>query len=306
MTPDPNMAPRCQRWQDRRPSWRRPADGGFDPAAFTVEPVPAETVAAPFVERHHYSGSFPAARLAFGLLTDRPELAGPAPTEHAGQLLAGVAVLSVPMSESVLTNVFPDLAPYAESLELGRFVLVDACPANSETWFRARADQLAADVGVRGVVAFSDPVPRVREVVDLDPGTGAVTVRREQVLPGHWGCIYQAGNAVFLGRSTPRTLVWLPRQGRVLSARTLQKIRRQESGSEAAERALTQMGARPRRAGEQPGAWLAQALDEVGATRVRHPGNLRYAWPVGPRSGRRRARIALPSGPYPKPSAVVA
>jgi len=51
-----------------------------------------------------------------------------APGRHVGAL-----VLSVPVRESVLTGVLPDLEPYRESAELGRLVLLDAVPANGET-----------------------------------------------------------------------------------------------------------------------------------------------------------------------------
>ncbi|CAM5537621.1 Mom family adenine methylcarbamoylation protein [Leifsonia shinshuensis] len=120
-----------QRWELGRASWRRPSDGGFSPASFSVVPL-AETVARGFVERHHYSGSFPAARLSFGLLTDDERLAVDGSTVD-GRALVGVAVLSVPMRAAVLSNVFPDLEPFAESLELGRLVLTDT-PANAESW----------------------------------------------------------------------------------------------------------------------------------------------------------------------------
>ena len=42
------------------------------------------------------------------------------------------------MQRRVLTAVFPDLEPYAESLELIRFVLAESVPANGESWFLAR------------------------------------------------------------------------------------------------------------------------------------------------------------------------
>ena len=44
---------------------------------------------------------------------------------------------------------------------------------------------------------FSDPLPRTR-------ADGTV------VMPGHLGTIYQAANAVYTGRGTPRTLTLLP------------------------------------------------------------------------------------------------
>jgi hypothetical protein len=90
------------------------------------------------------------------------------------------------------------------------------------------------------------------------------------VHPGHIGAIYQGKGAAYLGRGTPRTLILLP-TGQVFSARMAQKIRAQERGHEAAERKLVALGARPRRAGEQPADWLSQALEDAGARRLRHP-----------------------------------
>jgi hypothetical protein len=254
-----------------------------------------ETVARGFVERHHYSGSFPAARLSFGLLTDDERLAVDG-TVVDGRGLAGVAVLSVPMRAAVLTNVFPDLAPFAESLELGRLVLTDT-PANTESWFLSRVFELASERGIRGIVSFSDPMARSRTVLGADG-----TPRRETYMPGHVGVCYQATNALALGRSTGRTLTYLPRHGVVLSDRMLQKIRAQESGADSAERRLIGYGARPRRAGENPSSWLRRALDDMAVSKIRHPGNFRYAWPLGSPSDRRRARIGLERTPYPKPA----
>jgi len=110
----------CQRWRPGGiPSWRRPEDGGFNPARYGAAPV-SEAVAKAFVTGLHYSRTYPAARHRYGMF----DLAGPTPA------LVGVAVLSVPASRPVLTSVFPRLEPYAESLELGRFVLRDEVPAN--------------------------------------------------------------------------------------------------------------------------------------------------------------------------------
>lgn len=278
----------CQRWTDRRPAWQHPHAARFDPARFDVVPLP-ETVARPFVERHHYAASWPVTRLAYGLVTADP-LPGTVP--HDNGHLAGVAALSVPMSRPVLTNVFPTLEPYTESLELGRFVLVDAVPANGESWLLARVFTLAAADGVRGLVSFSDPMPRTRRLP-----SGAV----ETVTPGHVGLIYQATNAVALGRSTPRTLTYLPSRGLVLSDRSLSKLRNGEPGGDAVERRMVGMGASPRPSGTSPARWLPTALDDLGATRVRHPGNYRYAWPLGTRSQRRATPPQGPRTPYPKP-----
>lgn len=192
----------CQRWDKGRPSWRHPSEGGFDPRLYSVALIPEATARA-FVEAEHYAGSFPAARFSVGLLTrdDRYPING---AIVDGQALIGVATYSTPMTERVLTQVFPDLVPYEESIELGRFVLTDT-PANTESWFIRRAAQIAADAGIRGVVSFADPLPRHRRVLEVDDD-GHASERIEIITPGHCGQIYQASNAIACGRSTPRTL----------------------------------------------------------------------------------------------------
>ncbi|MFK3672454.1 hypothetical protein ACI2IX_19985 [Leifsonia aquatica] len=210
-------------------------------------------------------------------------------------MLVGVAVLSVPMRDAVLSNVFPDLEPNTQTLELGRLVLTDT-PANAESWFLRRVFEHATAAGIRGIVSFSDPMPRSRTVVDVDGRD-----RVEQFMPGHVGICYQATNALALGRSTRRTLTYLARHGLVLPDRTLQKIRAGETGADAAERRLVALGADARRPGESPATWLRDVLDQLRATRVRHPGNYRYAWALGTPAERRRTRVGLPRTAYPKP-----
>jgi hypothetical protein len=283
-----------QRWANGTHSWRRPSDGGFDQNRFEAVPLP-ESVARRFVERHHYAGSFPAARFSYGLTTDDDRLAIDG-TLVEGRALVGVAVLSVPMSSKALTKVFPDLEPNQETLELGRLVLTDT-PANAESWFLRRVFDDATSRGLRGVVSFSDPMPRRRTVIDEHGDETVLTVT-----PGHAGVVYQSLNALALGRSTARTLTYLPRYGTVLSDRMLQKIRAGESGSDSAERRLVTLGARPRRAGEDAREWLRSALDDLAVTKVSHPGNFRYAWPLGTPAQRRRTRIGMDRTPYPKPA----
>lgn len=259
----------AQRWRHRLHSWQ-PVEGRFDPRRFDVGVIADDRTAAGFVQAHHYSGSYPAARLRYGL--------------YEGADLVGVAVLSVPAQKRVLTSVFPDLEPYREALELGRFVLLDGVKANAETWFLARVWEFAAREGVRGVVSFSDPAPR-------RAADGRI------VFPGHWGTIYQAANALHLGRGRARRLALLP-DGTVLNSRTLQKIRSGEKGWRYAEALLVAHGARPRTCAADRADWLAVALREVGVREFDHPGNIRYAFRVGPR--RRLVRVGLPSLPYPK------
>jgi len=189
--------------------------------------------------------------------------------------------------------VFPELVPYTESLELGRFVLEGQplrsttqpaapsgrAPGNSETWFLRECLRYLAGDGIAGVVSFADPVPRV--------------VADRTMFPGHVGTIYQASNAVLTGRSTPRYVTVLP-DGTSVSDRALQKVRAQEVGHAYVERRLLALGARPLRAGMNPARWLPDALDDVHAVRLRHRGCLRYAM-LTSRAARRQVRLRLPN-----------
>jgi hypothetical protein len=251
-----------QRWCDRSSSFRSDVIRTSD---FDVAEIPDDATARRFVLQHHYSGSYPAARFRFGLY------------QH-GQL-AGVAVFSHPCSDRVLTTVFPGDARL--SVELGRFVLLDQVAGNGETWFLARCFDLLRDLDITGVVSFSDPVARV-------------TAAGDSIFAGHIGTIYQAHNAVYLGRGTARSLRLLP-DGRTFSARTMQKVRAMDRGWRYAVADLEQAGAARLQPGEDPRVWLAVALATT-TRNVRHPGNHKYAW------GLQRAtrRICLPRLAYPK------
>lgn len=255
----------CQRWLFRRDRYR-PAGEVIDTRAFDVAPIAGDTEPKAFVEAHHYSGSYPAARARFGLY-------------RAAQLV-GVAVFSHPANAKVLTSVFP--GDPMDSAELGRFVLLDDVPGNGETWFLARCFEHLRRDGLRGVVSFSDPHPRT-------------AVDGRIVFPGHIGTIYQAHNGRYTGRGTARTLHLLP-DGAVLNGRTLQKIRSGERGWRYSAAVLQRFGA-----GEAPAAdgdrrdWLRLWLPRLTRTAT-HPGNHRYAWPL-----QSRVSVALPTLPYPKP-----
>ena len=273
----PTAAPWCQRWQNRRHSFRHTSAGGFDPRHFQLEPL-AVRKAKEFVLRHHYSGSFPSAKKTFGLYN----------ISEGEPRLSGVAVFGLSVSRAVLERALPDLEPSVASLECSRFVLLDECPANTESWFLARCfDELLA-ANVRGVVSFADPVPRITTTGDL-------------VAVGHVGTIYQASNAAYTGRATARTIKLLP-DGTVLNDRAAQKVRKQEQGHEYVEAKLMSLGAPVPRAGCNPALWLRDALHAVGARNVRHRGAHRYVFRLG-KNQRERDRIALgypEIKPYPK------
>lgn len=260
----------------------RTRDGGFDPARYEVERLDGDAIAKAYCLTHHYSGTYPAAQHRYGLYLTAAE-----------RDLVGVAVFSVPASLSVITRAFPDL-DYTSACELGRLVLegpphqgTGRAPANAESWFVARCLADLAGRGVRGVIAFSDPVPRR-------------TADGRTVLPGHTGVVYTALNMTYTGRGTARYLTVLP-DGRSISDRALQKVRARERGHEYVERRLIGLGAAVPRAGQDPADWLVQALEDVSARRIRHRGNHRYVTTLGQtRRDRAGVRVALPALPAPR------
>jgi hypothetical protein len=251
----------AQRWKLRRDSYR-PARETIRTIEYEIDEMRDDGPAKAFVQRHHYSASYPAARFRFAL-------------RHRAELV-GVAVFSHPCSDRVLTTVFP--GPATDSAELGRFVLLDRVPANGESWFLARCFELLRG-RVIGVLSFSDPA--ARQAAD-----------GRTVFAGHVGTIYQAGNAVYLGRAGRRTIRLLP-DGRVFSARAAQKIRAVDRGWRYSADMLIEAGAPPPVG--SPGDWLRTWLPRV--TRpIRHPGNHRYAFAL-----ERTVRRSLPTSlPYPK------
>jgi hypothetical protein len=252
-----------QRWRAGRDTYR-PAGETIRTADYEVAAIESDTIAKDFVIAHHYSGCYPAARFRYGLY------------RHGA--LVGVAVFSQPMSSGALKPLPGDPA---DSVELGRFVLLDDVPANGETWFLARAFEQLRDEHVVGVVSFSDPMPR-RNI------TGNV------VFGGHVGTIYQASNAVYVGRGSRRTLHMLP-DGTVFSARAASKIRQRERGWRYAAAQLERFGVPPLSSTADAAAWLRDALKQVART-TRHPGNHKYAWALA----KRDRRLLPASQPYPK------
>ncbi|MEU9507788.1 hypothetical protein AB0D32_16105 [Micromonospora sp. NPDC048170] len=125
----------CQRWRRRQHTWHHHDGRRFDPDQYTVTPISAGA-ARQFTAEHHYASTWPAARLCYGL-TDRAPHLDDYPDPHPSAVtpegrIVGVAVLSVPQHPAVLLNPFPRLTPHYESINLGRLVLLDPVPANSE------------------------------------------------------------------------------------------------------------------------------------------------------------------------------
>jgi len=141
-----------QRWWHGQHSWVRRSEGGFNPDLYEVHPI-NDKIAKSYVKRMHYSGSYVAASRRYGMFIHTED----------GPDLVGVAVFAIPAQVKVLTNVFPELRPYVESLELARFVLegqplrpagegpvpAQRAPGNAETWFLRECLRYLADAGTR-------------------------------------------------------------------------------------------------------------------------------------------------------------
>jgi len=258
----------AQRWDRGEMRWRAEHEL-FDPHRYEVALIPDDATAKGFVELHHYAHSYPAARERIGLY-------------EAGQLV-GVAVFSHPANDKVLARLPCDRL---EGVELGRFVLLDGVKFNAESWLIARCFELLRKLGYRGVVSFSDPLPRFAE------GLAAPVFR------GHVGTIYAASNATYTGLATPRTLRLFRSDGQVLSARAISKVRARERGWRYVVEDLERRGAGPLPEGvgdDERRAWLIRWVATL-TRAVRHPGNHTFVFGLDARVKRR-----LPASlPYPK------
>lgn len=269
-------ADKCQRQRDGRTSFR-PAGEVINTAEYEVSLLDgpgSDKIAKAFVQQHHYSGSYPAARERAVLHRVR-----------TGELV-GVAVFSHPSSEAVLK---PLPCERLEGVELGRFVLLDNVPGNGESWFFARSLELLKARGYRALLSHSDPMPRR-------------TLEGELVLPGHVGIIYQATNAVYAGRSGSELHVLKP-DGTVFSPRAMTKIRRGERGSDKAIAELVACGAdAPSSADlatrDARRAWMWREIFRT-CRRMPHAGNHRYLWAIDKRLRRDVAKLATGES-YPK------
>lgn len=271
-----DFAPIAKRWHRQRQLWVPPDRPLFDPTRYAVEPLPRDQ-ALEFVCTHHYSGSFPAARLSVGLF---------ALSRTGAPTLCGVIVFGVPMSQHVIPH-YTQLDPH-HGIELSRMVLAESVGYNGETWTIKRAFNIlrAEKPEIRAVVSFADPLER------RDSRTNQLLKR------SHWGACYAAANSIYAGRSSPRTLVMA--YGRVLSPRTLSKIRAQDRGADYAARQVLTLGAEPRRSGEEPAAWLDRVLAQPPFERLTHPGCNAFVFGMD-KTTTAAIRTRTGSLPYPQP-----
>lgn len=266
------LSPTCQRWSFRRCRWR-PSSERFEPRRFEVAPIEgagSDTTVRRFVEAHHYSGTMTSARERLGLF-------------ERG-VLVGVAVFGDPRNYAALKPWTKDAA-----LDLGRFVLLDHVAGNAESWFIARALEHLRAAGYAGVVSLSDPEPRT---------TSDGTV----IFGGHVGVIYQASNAIYVGKNRGDA-EYLFNDGTSFFAGNLSKIRARAKGWRYATEQLVAHGAEPPPSGDLR-AWLERELARV-TRKIKHGGKHRYLFPLVDAAARDVARaqhqgIVGATQPYPR------
>lgn len=253
----------CQRWKDQRGVYRL-AREAFNPAHYEVAEFKEDTLARAFVADHHYTGTLPPVERRFGLYA-------------RGGRMVGVAIFTTPMN-------YASLRPWkrGSAMELGRLVLLDEILANAETWLVAECFRRLKGEGLAGVVSHSDPEPRTDAAGNV-------------VFHGHIGTVYQALNAVYTGRASPRSMRILP-NGKELSNRAASKLRQGERGQRYAVRQLVSVGAREPGPGEDIPAWFQAEVKRLTRTQ-RHRGNHRYVFALSKGAMRDLRKTGLP---YPK------
>lgn len=188
-----------QRWRERKSLFLQ-RQIFFNPRRHEVEKIPVKLAAA-WIIKHHYLGSFPSATICYGIF------------RHGG--LAGVAVLGTAQHKNTIPNVFGP-AHANDCLLLQRFALEDVLEFNAESYFLARVRASLKREGYCGILTMSDETPKTDWL-------GNVT------FPGHIGTIFKSDNAVYLGRSA-KSSEYLFADGSVLSNRSFSKLVNDESG----------------------------------------------------------------------------
>lgn len=265
---------RSQRWRDRRAHYV-PAATQIDPSTFAVDVIDCMRTAKPFIQRTHYSGSFPASRLSLGLFQNG---------KGGRSRLVGACTFSQPVNNASVP-LRTGLDCHRRAVDLGRFVLLDDVAGNGETWFLSRAMRALRreKPEVLSVISYADPVQRVA-------ADGAI------IKPGHIGGIYAVMGASYRGRASAR-LDTLSPGGQPFNDRKLSKIRGAEQGHAYSVDELISLGA-PAPQGDDLRAWLTGLYTTGFLSRRRHPGNHVYVFEMT-RAAKLAAR-GLPRLEYPR------
>lgn len=252
-----------QRWRERKALFLQ-RQIFFNPRRHEIEKISVK-IAAAWIIKHHYLGSFPSATICYGIF-------------RRGEL-SGVAVLGTAQHKNTIPNVF-GAAHSKDCLLLQRFALLDALEFNAESYFLARVRALLRKEGYCGILTMSDETPKTDAFGNI-------------IFPGHIGTIFKSDNAVYLGR-TSKSNEYLFTDGVVLSNRSFSKLVNDESGWNYMAQKFEICGASkcPTTAGERRewGFYWRERLTR----KQQNSGKLRYAWSLHPKV------ILPPSLPYPR------
>ncbi len=241
-----------QRWRERRTVFLQ-KQVFFNPRRHEVEKIPVN-LAADWIVKNHYLGSFPSATVCYGIF-------------RSGKL-PSVAVLGTAQHKNTIPNVFGP-AYAKDCLLLQRFALADVLEFNAESYFLARVRARLKREGYCGILTMSDETPKS----DI---FGNIT------FPGHIGTIFKSDNAVYLGRIA-KSDEYIFADGSVLSNRSFSKLVNNESGWNYMARKFAFYGA-----GDCPASVVERR--EWGfywrgrlTRRQRNLGKLRFAWSLHPK-----------------------
>lgn len=252
-----------QRWRERKALFLQ-RQIFFNPRRHDIEKISTK-LAADWIIKHHYLGSFPSATVCYGIFRDGD--------------LSGVAVLGTAQHKNTIPNVFGE-SHSKDCLLLQRFALLDALEFNAESYFLARVRALLKREGYCGILTMSDDTPKTDALGNI-------------IFPGHIGTIFKSDNAAFLGR-TAKSDEYLFADGIVLSNRSFSKLVNDESGWNYTARKFERYGASPcpQTAAERREwgfYWRARLT-----RKQQNFGKLRYAWSL-------HQKIVLPASlPYPR------
>ena len=250
-----------QRWRERRTVFLQ-KQIFFNPRRHEVEKIPVK-LAANWIVKNHYLGSFPSATVCYGIFRKSE--------------LAGVAVLGTAQHKNTIPNVFGP-AHAKDCLLLQRFALEDVLEFNAESYFLARVRALLKREGYCGVLTMSDETPKTDALGNI-------------IFPGHIGTIFKSDNAVYLGR-TGKSVEYLFADGIVLSNRSFSKLVNDESGWNYMARKFETYGASkcPATANEKR-EWGFYWRSQLTRKQL-NSGKLRYAWSL-------HSKVVLPKSlPY--------
>lgn len=252
-----------QRWRERRAVFLQ-KQIFFDPRCHEVEKIPVN-LAAGWIIKNHYLGSFPSTRVCYGIF-------------RSGEL-SGVAVLGTAQHKNTIPNVFGP-AHSKDCLLLQRFALLDALEFNAESYFLARVRARLKREGYLGILTMSDETPKTDALGNV-------------IFPGHIGTIFKSDNAVYLGR-TSKSDEYLFADGIVWSNRSFSKLVNNESGWNYMAQRFESYGASkcPAAPGDRRewGFYWRHRLTR----KQQNSGKLRYAWSFHP-------KVLLPKSlPYPR------